>query len=72
VALRTNHRLAGHDSVGWHAKSFGIPSDHPFPDWSAGQRYLLNQAGISPPTVELEIYDVPQRGGSGNAMSIGS
>jgi DNA-binding transcriptional LysR family regulator len=61
VALRNGHRLADRDSVSWidlTRERFGIPSAHLFPDWSAAQQRVLDQAGICPPTVELEATDV--------------
>jgi DNA-binding transcriptional LysR family regulator len=61
VALRTDHRLADGDSVSWAdlaCERFGLPSAHLFPDWSAAQMRVLDQAGICPPIVELEATDV--------------
>ncbi len=61
VALRTGHCLSARDNVAWADlvhESFGIPSGHLFPDWSAAQQRVLDQAGICPPTVELEATDV--------------
>ena len=61
VALRNSHRLAERESVSWAdlaGEPFGIPSASLFPDWSAAQRRVLNEAGICPPIVELEATDV--------------
>ncbi len=61
VALRNSHRLAGRDSISWADlahEPFGIPSASLFPDWSAAQQRVLDQAGICPPIVELETTDV--------------
>jgi DNA-binding transcriptional LysR family regulator len=61
VALRRGHRLADRDTVAWTdlaRERFGIPSAHLFPDWSAAQRRVLDQAGICPPIVELQATDV--------------
>ena len=61
VALRNSHRLAERESVSWADladEPFGIPSASLFPDWSAAQRRVLDDAGICPPTVELEATDV--------------
>jgi DNA-binding transcriptional LysR family regulator len=61
VALRNSHRLAERDSVSWAdlaRETFGIPSASLFPDWSAAQQRVLDEAGICPPIVELEATDV--------------
>jgi DNA-binding transcriptional LysR family regulator len=61
VALRHSHRLAEHDNVSWAdlaREPFGIPSASLFPDWSAAQQRVLDQAGICPPIVELEATDL--------------
>jgi DNA-binding transcriptional LysR family regulator len=61
VALRNGHRLADRDSIAWAdlaRERFGIPSAFLFPDWSAAQQRVLDQAGICPPIVELEATDV--------------
>jgi DNA-binding transcriptional LysR family regulator len=65
VALRSTHRLAARDSIAWTdltAEPFGIPSFSLFPDWSSAQQRVLDNAGISPPTVELESTDVSATG----------
>jgi DNA-binding transcriptional LysR family regulator len=61
VAVRNGHRLAELDSVSWAdlaGERFGIPSASLFPDWSAAQQRVLDQAGICPPIVELEATDL--------------
>jgi DNA-binding transcriptional LysR family regulator len=61
VAIRNSHRLADRDSVSWAdlaCECFGIPSASLFPDWSAAQQRVLDEAGICPPIVELEATDV--------------
>jgi DNA-binding transcriptional LysR family regulator len=61
VALRNSHPLAERDSVSWRElarEPFGIPSASLFPDWSATQQRVLDEAGISPPIVELETTDL--------------
>ena len=61
VALRNSHPLAERDSVSWTElarEPFGIPSASLFPDWSAAQQRVLDQAGICPPIVELDATDL--------------
>jgi DNA-binding transcriptional LysR family regulator len=61
VAVRNGHRLAELDSVSWAdlaREPFGIPSASLFPDWSATQQGVLDEAGICPPIVELEATDL--------------
>ena len=61
VAVRNSHRLAERDSISWADlahEPFGIPSASLFPDWSAAQQRVLDQAGICPPIAELETTDV--------------
>jgi DNA-binding transcriptional LysR family regulator len=61
VALRNSHPLAAGDGVLWADladETFGIPSATLFPDWSAAQQRVLDQAGICPPIVELDATDL--------------
>jgi DNA-binding transcriptional LysR family regulator len=65
VGLRRTHRLANRDGLAWPelaGECFGVPSAHLFPDWSLAQRRVLDEAGIFPPTVELEATDVAATG----------
>jgi len=63
--MRSTHHLADRDRVAWTdlaGDSCGIPSSSLFPDWSFAQQRVLEKAGISPPTVELESTDVGATG----------
>jgi DNA-binding transcriptional LysR family regulator len=65
VALRSTHRLADSDGVAWTelaAECFGIPSASLFPEWCFAQQRVLENAGIFPPTVELETTDAGATG----------
>ena len=65
VALRSTHHLADSDGVAWTdlaGEVFGLPSASLFPEWSLAQRRVLGEAGISPPTLELESTDVGATG----------
>jgi DNA-binding transcriptional LysR family regulator len=56
VGLRPTHRLAGQASVALADLAgdvFGAAPAELFPAWSLSQRQALEQAGISPPTVDL-------------------
>ena len=61
VALRTDHRLADHDTVALADLSrdrLGIPSDALFPAWALAQRQALDAADAAPPTVVLDATDL--------------
>jgi DNA-binding transcriptional LysR family regulator len=65
VAVRSAHRLAARGEVSWTDladETLGLPSVSLFPDWCSGQQRLLEKAGISPPSVELETTDVGATG----------
>jgi DNA-binding transcriptional LysR family regulator len=56
VGLRQSHRLAGRDTIALQDLAhdvLGTSSAELFPAWALSQRQALEQAGISPPTVDL-------------------
>jgi DNA-binding transcriptional LysR family regulator len=65
VALRSKDPLAQRDSLTWSelaSKCCGLPSTSLFADWSLAQQRVLEQAAITPPTVELKTTDVGATG----------
>ncbi|MDT5047462.1 MAG: hypothetical protein QOG75_3336 [Mycobacterium sp.] len=61
VVLRDDHRLADQHSVALADLArdrLGIPSDALFPAWAHAQRQALDDAGVSPPTSELNATDL--------------
>jgi DNA-binding transcriptional LysR family regulator len=61
VVLRDDHRLADQDSVelaDLARDRLGIPSEALFPAWASTQRQALDDAGVSPPTSELNATDL--------------
>lgn len=61
VGLRADHFLAGGHLVDLHAlaaQTLGLHSANLFPAWHAVQRQILADAGIDPPTAELDETDL--------------
>jgi DNA-binding transcriptional LysR family regulator len=61
VVLREGHRLADQDGVrlaDLARDRLGIPSVDLFPAWALAQRQALDDASITPPTVELSATDL--------------
>ena len=56
VGLRPAHRLAGHDVIALPDLAYDVLGTSPadlFPAWALSQQQALDQAGISPPAVDL-------------------
>jgi DNA-binding transcriptional LysR family regulator len=65
VVLREDHRLAGRDSVRLAELSrerLGMPSDALFPAWAVAQQQALDNAGVTPPVIELAATDLAATG----------
>lgn len=65
VGLRPDHPLADGDDValsdlGRHP--LGLPSHSLFPNWVVAQRQALDEAALSPPSVELDATDLSSSG----------
>ena len=61
VGLRPDHRLAGQGAVALKDLAqdvLGSTSADLFPAWALSQRQALDQAGISPPTIDLTDTDL--------------
>jgi DNA-binding transcriptional LysR family regulator len=61
VGLRPDHRLACRDSVALKDLAHDVLGTAPadlFPAWAMSQRQALEQAGISPPTIDLTDTDL--------------
>jgi DNA-binding transcriptional LysR family regulator len=61
VGLRPDHRLADRDTVALKDLAqdvLGTTSANLFPAWALSQRQALEQAGISPPTIDLIDADL--------------
>ena len=62
VGLRPEHRLARQDAVALTDLAHDVLGTTPaelFPGWALSQRQALEQAGISPPTIDLADTDRP-------------
>jgi hypothetical protein len=65
VILRGDHRLAARDSVGLidlSRERLGMPSDALFPAWARAQQQALDDAGVTPPVIELAVTDLAATG----------
>ncbi len=65
VGLRPDHQLAGGDGVSLSdlgKQHLGLPSQSLFPNWALAQRQALDEAGLSPPVVELDATDLSSSG----------
>jgi hypothetical protein len=61
VGLRPEHRLAGQPAVALTDLAHDVLGTTPadlFPGWALSQRQALEQAGISPPTIDLADTDL--------------
>jgi len=61
VGLRSDHRLAGRDAVALKDLAQDVLGTAPadlFPAWALSQRQALEQAGISPPSIDLTDTDL--------------
>jgi DNA-binding transcriptional LysR family regulator len=65
VVLREDHRLAAQGSVGLidlSRERLGMPSDALFPAWALAQQQALDDAGVTPPVIELAATDLAATG----------
>jgi hypothetical protein len=70
VVVREGHRLAAQDSVGLvdlTSERLGMPSDALFPAWARAQQQALDDAGVTPPTIELAATDLAATGWTAQA-----
>jgi DNA-binding transcriptional LysR family regulator len=64
IGLRPGHRLAGDDVIDLRLlgdRPLGLHPAQLFPAWHGAQRQILADAGLAPPTVELEDTDLSAR-----------
>lgn len=64
IGLRPGHPLAGDDVIDLRRlgnRLLGLHSAQLFPAWHGAQRRILADAGLAPPTVELEDTDLSAR-----------
>ena len=64
VALRPGHRSAQGTSIGLSelaGDTLGTTRDNLFPAWALSQRQVLAEAGIDPPTLDLDDTDIAAR-----------
>ena len=70
VVLREDHRLAVQASVrlgDLNRDRLGMPSDTLFPAWALAQQQALDDADVSPPTIELAATDLAATGWTAQA-----